>query len=295
MAGLDLGVVAGVRVRVHPLFALILAVAALGGEGRAALLLAGLLLTHELAHLLVARAYGLEVPEVEFLPFGGVARLEGLSEAEPGVEAAVALAGPLNNLLLLAAGVGLERSGLIAGELARLFVEGNLALALFNLLPALPLDGGRFCRSLLGRRLGYVRASRLLARLGRGIALLLLAGGAAALARGLFVPNAFALGGFLLLAASREEAAAGWEGLQAAWRKGALLRRRRVLAVVELVALADTPVRELARHLTPQRYHRIRVVDDRLTALGVVEEGELIRALTAKGAGLTLGELVRRG
>ncbi len=60
------------------------------------------------------------------------------------------------------------------------------------------------------------------------------------------------------------------------------------------MALDTLPVRELVRHLTPQRYHRIRVVDAALTSLGVVEEAALIRALAEKGAGLTLGDLVRR-
>lgn len=289
-----LGRVAGVQVRVHPLFLVILAVAALGGQGRAALLLVSLLLTHELAHLLVARAYGLDVPEVEFLPFGGVARVEGLREAEPGVEAAVALAGPLNNFLLLGAGLLLARAGWGGGDLARLFLEGNLALALFNLLPALPLDGGRFCRSLLAPRLGHARATRLLARSGQTLAGVLAAGGALALARGVFIPNAFALALLLYPAARRELEAAGWETLRIVWRKADLLRGRRVLPVEELVVLADVPVRELARHLSAHRYYRIRVVDRRLARLGELEEGELLAALAGRGAGVTVGELVRR-
>ncbi len=289
-----LGRVAGVRVRVHPLFLAILAAAALGGQGRAALLLVTLLLTHELAHLLVARAYGLDVPEVEFLPFGGVARIEGLREAEPGVEAAVALAGPLNNFLLLGLGMLLARAGLAGGELERLFLDGNLALALFNLLPALPLDGGRFCRSFLAPRLGYGRATRLLARSGQAVAGVLAAAGAVALSRGLFVPNAFALALLLYPAARREAESAGWEPLQMMWRKAGLLRERRALPLQELVVLADVPVREVVRHLAAHRYHRIRVVDRSLRPLGELEEADLLSALAGRGAGVTVAELLRR-
>lgn len=289
-----LGRVLGVRVSVHPLFALLLAVAVAGGQGRLAFLLVSLLLTHELAHLLVARAYRLDVSAVEFLPFGGVARIDGLVESEPGVEAAVALAGPLNNFMLLAAGLWLHDAGLIAGEEAIFFIEGNMGLALFNLLPALPLDGGRFWRSVLTPRLGFGRASRLLARLGQAASGTLAAGGTVALAAGYVVPNAFALAAFLFVAASRELSAAGWEALQVMWRKRQRFLARRVLSVQELVALDDTLLREVARYLSPHRYHLIWVVDERMAVLGLVSEPELISALAERGAGATLRDILPR-
>lgn len=287
-----LGRVFGVRVSIHPLFALLMTVAIAGGQGRSALILLSLLLTHELAHLLVARAYGLDVSEVEILPFGGVARIEGLAESEPGVEAAVAVAGPLNNFFLLAIGLWLHNAGWIAGKDAQLFIEGNMGLALFNLLPALPLDGGRFWRSVLTPRVGFGRASHLLARLGRVAAVTLAAGGAAALAAGYVIPNAFVLAAFLFVAASRELSAAGWEALQTVWRKRGRLLGRRVLPVHELVALEDTLLREVARHLAAQRYHIIWVVDDRLAVLGLVEESELVSALADRGSGATLRDIL---
>lgn len=288
-----IGRLLGVRVCLHPLFALLLVGAAAGGQAQAALLLFCILLTHEIAHFVVARAYGLEVKEVEFLPFGGVARIEGLAESEPGVEATVALAGPLNNFLLLAGGVWLARTGTVFGPLLDLFIEGNMGLALFNLLPALPLDGGRFARSLLAPAAGHARASRLLARTGQYTAVAMVVAGAGFLAAGYLVPNAFALGFFLFLAASRELAAVGWEGMQVAWRKGELLRRRRVLPVSEVMATADTPVREVMRHLTHQRYYRIRVVDRSLKTLGIVEEIDLIPALARGRGALTLADLLK--
>lgn len=287
------GAVLGVRVKVHPLFLALLCIAALGGQGKPALIVVGLLLSHELAHVLVARAYGLEVEEIEFLPFGGVARLRGLSTLDPAVESVVALAGPLNNFLLLALGVLLWEGG-ASGPLTELFIEGNLALALFNLIPVLPLDGGRFCRGLMAPRLGHERATRFLARTGRVFAVAMVAAGALAFAAGLFAPNLILLGFFLYFASTRELAQSGWEGIQVLWRGGERLRRRRVMPVRELVAFGDTPLRDIIPHLTPQHYHVIRVIDDRLTVIGCVEEPALWRGLREKGARGRLADLITR-
>lgn len=289
---MSLGRWRGVALRVHPLFLLFLSLAVLGGQATPALVLLALLLTHEAAHLLVARAYGLTVTEVELLPFGGVARIDGLSESEPGVEAVVAAAGPLNNLLLLAVGLKLGEAGLLAPELADLFTEGNLALALFNLLPVLPLDGGRCVRGWLAAQLGFGNATRRLARWGQGVAIALALGGAGLLAAGWAAPNAFLLSGFLYLAARRELASSPWEEMRLVLKKQQRFRRQGVMVVHELVARADLPLAEVARHLAAGRYHLIWVVGDDLSALGLVEERTLLRALVEKGAGATLRELL---
>lgn len=287
-----IGTLFGVRLKVHPLFLLLLAAAAAGGQILPVAVLFGLLLTHETAHLLVARACRLHVAELEFLPFGGVARIEGLSRAEAGVEALVALAGPLNNLLLLAAGFWLREAGLLQPGVAGLFLEGNTALALFNLIPVLPLDGGRVCRGFLARRLGYGRATRFLARLGQLAGLALVAGGVLALHRGYIAPNAFLLGAFLYVAAGRERTGVKLEEMRFLWRKREKIQRDCVMPVNELIALERTPLRELVGRLAPNGYNRIWVADERLGLRGVIEEPVLVDALAERGPDVTLGELL---
>lgn len=285
------GSVGGVQLKVHPLFLLLLITAAAGGQVLPALVVVTILLSHEMAHLAMARACDLRVSEIEFLPFGGVARIDDLAESDAPVEALVALAGPLNNLLLLAAGWWLGERGLLDPAAARLFIDGNLALAAFNLLPVLPLDGGRFARALLAQRRGQAEAIRLLARAGQIAAAVLAAAGLAAAGFGLFVPNAFVLAGFLYMAAGRELAASGWEAMRVLWRKRERLRRRGILPVRELVATSATPLRDVARHLVAQRYHVIWVTDEDMNLLGLVEEPLLLDALRQRGAGATLADL----
>lgn len=143
----------------------------------AALGLFASVLVHEIGHALTARLYGVEVREITLWFLGGVAQFDELPKGR-GAEAVVAIAGPVTSMALgLLFGLLLGLAG-AEGAPALLFVLSYLAvtnafLALFNLLPALPLDGGRVLRSLLALFLGPLRATRVAVAVSRVIALLL--------------------------------------------------------------------------------------------------------------------------
>jgi len=190
--------VSGVDVRVHVTFALAVVFFALnfavphGPRGAAfgVLLIGALfacLILHELGHSLVARRLGVTVTEILLLPIGGVARLAN-EPRKPQHEMLIAVAGPLVNalialLLLLALDyyrVPLDANDLVslaeptALGLVRALFWGNAVLAAFNMLPALPMDGGRVFRALLSLSLGRSRATRIAPAVGQVIAIVLL-------------------------------------------------------------------------------------------------------------------------
>jgi Zn-dependent protease len=178
----------GVPIRFHFTFLLLLiflVAAGFSGEQSALmnvgylLALFGSVLFHELGHAVASRRFGIKTLEVVMFPIGGVARLE----RNPGVrqELWVALAGPFVNLVI--AGVTFAflfyRDGSVALEgleqardsnLLQRIAVGNLVLAVFNLLPAFPMDGGRVLRSLLARMMAEDAATRIAARTGRLLA-----------------------------------------------------------------------------------------------------------------------------
>ncbi|MDQ3173537.1 MAG: M50 family metallopeptidase, partial [Acidobacteriota bacterium] len=130
---------------------------------------AGLFLSvfgHELSHALMARAEGIDIDEIVLHPFGGLARMRSAPE-NPRAEFRIAVAGPAASFLfavLAFAGAKIADSGgyITTAVVFFLIAGGNLLLAVFNLFPGYPLDGGRVLRAILWRRSGNItEATRL--------------------------------------------------------------------------------------------------------------------------------------
>lgn len=201
--------IGGTRVRAHPLALLFpLAAAMLGVRGDAAALLAALA-AHEGAHLLAARWMRIGVSQIRLMPFGGAIRMENPYALPAGRLAAVAAAGPLGNLALLVACAALAHWGTLSPVAALAALKANLLLMLFNLLPALPLDGGRMLVAWLSPRLGTARAVGIGIAVGRAVAAALLALCAwTGVARGRFNLSLALCAVFMLASAADERRAA---------------------------------------------------------------------------------------
>jgi Zn-dependent protease/CBS domain-containing protein len=182
----------GIDVKVHWTFLLLLAFFGFtayqnSGSLGSALVTVGVIvalfvcvLLHEYGHSLVAQRLGIEIADITILPIGGLARLKSLPE-KPWDEVKIAIAGPLVNVVLapLFFGVALLLGGgltmppnILEGvqSAAQVFVYLgfiNVALVVFNLIPAFPMDGGRVLRGLLATRLGPVRATDISSAVGQ--------------------------------------------------------------------------------------------------------------------------------
>lgn len=190
-----IGRVAGVNIFIHATFPLLLvwvAVMHFQQRGRWDDVLTGLIfilalftvvVLHEFGHVLTARRFGIRTRDITLLPIGGLARMERMPE-RPWQELLVALAGPAVNVVLAAILFGvllllgygradLTDVNLIAGSFLARLAWVNVTLAVFNLLPAFPMDGGRVLRAALAMRLSYLQATTIAAAIGQGMAVLL--------------------------------------------------------------------------------------------------------------------------
>jgi stage IV sporulation protein FB len=212
-----IGSVGGVDLRIHASFLVLVAVVAVAGSTSAgpgavpAVLwlvpLFASVLVHELAHTVVARHYGLAVTEIGLNPLGGLSKLAHQPD-DPAVELRIALAGPLASIgLAVVCAVAALLTGsepwpptLYAGAVLVRLAWVNLVLGAFNLLPALPLDGGRVYRAALEERVGRKKATETAARVARDLAILLVIAG-------ILVSPLLLVLGVIVYAASQAEAA----------------------------------------------------------------------------------------
>lgn len=199
-SSLDLGSIAGINIRIHWTFLFLIAwivfLELSRGNGFVAILwstsfilvLFFCVVLHELGHALTARKYNIGTRQITLLPIGGVASLEAMPD-EPREELMVALAGPAVNVIIamgLYFVVPFENyinqdpevlqellSSINAGNFIFLLFTANIALAVFNMIPAFPMDGGRVLRALLSMRMDRVRATQIASVLGQGVAFFL--------------------------------------------------------------------------------------------------------------------------
>jgi len=283
------------RVEIHWLFGLIMLAASLTGYHLEALILLGSLIAHELAHLMVAWVLGLGVEELVLTPFGGMARLDSTLETDPQAETSVALAGPFQSFFLAGLASFLMGDAIWDQAHLRFFFEVNANLAFFNLIPALPLDGGRALRGLLAQRWGYRRVTRWMHWLGRVCGASMAVGALVVIAgTGSFYLTPLVGGLFLALGAGEEVNEAVYRSYRQFLHKRERLAHRRVMESAQLVVVEGTRLAEVLEHMAGRRYHLVLVVDQSLRPVGTLYEAEIMDGFVELGPQAPIEQVLDR-
>jgi Zn-dependent protease len=290
----------GIDIRVHVTFLLIVFLGAsqfansgAGGMlfGIALILLLFLCVTlHELGHSVVAQKFGVRVRQIVLLPIGGVAMMERIPR-NPWQELWIALAGPVVNVVIagaIALGLFLRSQftgvtfddllnvggrGPSIGWMFRWLLSANIALVVFNMIPAFPLDGGRVLRALLAMKLPYARATSVAAAIGQFFALLL---GTYGLITHAWLLALVAL--FIFFGAGAEQVEGRARAVLSGHRVGEAYNKR-------AVTLAQhEPLHTVIDHILTSYQPDFAVTDGRDGLLGVVTRGDVIGALS-RGSG----------
>jgi len=280
----------GVPVRLHFTFILLLVFLlfiGLGGRQSGAttaiyiVALFASVLLHELGHTLVARRYGIRTIEIVMYPIGGISRPE--RPPKPREELWIALAGPMVNLLIAVALLAwwvATQQGFVALEqlrqptdanLVQRIALGNLVLCVFNLLPAYPMDGGRVLRSVLALKRPEEEATRIAARAGQGLAMLM---GMAALLWGDFMLMFVAM--FVYLGAAQEGSAARGRILSTGYPvRAAMITDFRTLQHGESIRDAGNLLLATSQHDFPVMHGE--------AVVGLLKRAALVRAMLTAG------------
>ncbi len=246
---------------------------------------------HEYGHALTARRFGVKTRDITLYPIGGVARLERIPE-NPIQELWVALAGPAVNFVLSAAlfvylfltnGLGaLQNFNIMSGNFAAGLLEVNFILAVFNLLPAFPMDGGRVLRAILAMNMDYVRATQIAASVGQGMAFLF---GFAGL---FYDPFLLFIALFVWIGAAQESSMAQMKN-----SLGGIPVGRAMMTNYEKLSPSDTLARVVELVLSGSQ-HDFPVVEGG-RVVGILDRETFIKALAAKGQSALVADVMRRG
>jgi len=242
-------------------------------------------LVHELGHSVAAMRYGIGIASITLWIFGGLARMEDLPE-DWSIEFWVALAGPVTSLGIAAVcylalfAIPASAPAIVIFVVAWLAVI-NLTLAIFNMLPAFPMDGGRILRALLARRRPYVEATAIAAKTGRFFGVLMVVVGILN-----FAPLLALVGFFVYVAAGAESRIVTLRDLLKDVSAGDLLR--------EDTATVDegTSVQRLLERMLEDRRTGYPVVDAGGRLTGLVSLGELRSVPSADRSTSTVADVM---
>jgi Zn-dependent protease/CBS domain-containing protein len=261
----------------------------------AALGLFASILLHELGHALVARRYGLPIRRITLFIFGGVAEMEAEPE-RPAVEFWVAIAGPIASFLvavvcwlLLQAAAGAGAGVPVVGVLAYLATI-NVILAVFNLVPAFPLDGGRILRAVLWYWKGSLRwATRISSAIGGGFGILLIVLGVYRVLTGDFVGGMwwFLIGLFVRFAAQ----ASYQQVLMREALRGVPVRR--IMAADPITVPSGITVAQLIDDYVYRHHHSTFPVVDRGRLVGCVSMHDIKRLPRDRWSSTAVAEIMQ--
>jgi stage IV sporulation protein FB len=274
----------GIRWSVHPLLVFVMLASAATGTIRELAVLFTIVVVHELGHVFAMRAFGWRVREIRLLPFGGEALTEEAGSVPAAEEAVVAIAGPLQNVWMGTAALLAARLEGVDAEWALYIAQANAIIALFNLLPIHPLDGGRLLSVWLAAKLPYQSALKWSARIGLGLSAALILSACVPLFGGVQL-NLLLVGLFLLASNWRLLRDLPYIFMRFLVRREADSARARAKGTVAMpiVVQPACPVGDVLRLFRRGRYHLVYVLGDGGRVVGIVPEESVIGSYFRSG------------
>jgi len=251
-------------------------------------------LVHELSHCMVARAFGLAVRRILLYPLGGFSEIEQEPQT-PAREFAVSVVGPLTSLALAGCGWGLDVAfglGGIPHVLIDQLILANLVVGVFNLLPGLPLDGGRILRAGVWKLTGRPGTATIVAAwAGRALAVLLVAVPVLMLGSRLSLTNTYLI--WLVVIAAFMWMSSG-QAIRAAKVRARLpsLQARR-LARRAIAIPGNIPLAEAIRRADEAQARALVVVDHDATPIAIVNETAVMATPPQRRPWIEVGSLAR--
>lgn len=240
---------------------------------------------HELSHFIATRIRGYSVESIQILPFGTTLKFNSIQGIKSNDEILIALAGPVFNFVMAAF--------LKALNVSYFFIEANLIIALFNLLPMFPLDGGRILRAFLMKYMSYLTATKFVCKLTRIVAAFLFVLGVWNIHNGwqyLFIAFVFL---YIYSTAKDHEYFSNFIGISETFRKKSEISLKGNLRVNSFACLEVVKARDVMKQMLPEYYNIIYVLDNNMHIGYVLTETILIESMAKIGYDCSMKQIVK--
>lgn len=281
------------NIAVDPFFLLVLPVMFLVGYLKEFLIIFISILLHELGHIAVARIFGRRSYLIKILPVGLNASIEEGTYSS-WRRLIVYISGPFVNILLFVLCLAVNPYYLFGSDNMHFFILVNIYLAVFNMIPISPLDGGRILREILSVRFGLFQASIYLRRFSVFISFLFIFLGIFQFISTKHNFSLILIGIYIIFSLKSEVTEAALMNIKHVIYRRSRLFKKGVYPARDLVVIKSVFVGDIIKHMDFDRFHIIYVLDDDLKVLKVFTEHEIIEALIKNDTDLTFEKLVRQ-
>ena len=263
--------VSGIRIKLNIVACICAGVLLISGNGVQLGISLAVLCIHECAHVLAARLVGVRISRIDVQPYGGVAWTEGNDYVGTWRENVIAAAGPVANIITALVLIALNRYFPLAQE-AEYALQSTLMMAAVNILPVMPLDGGRILRCTLMHVTFPRRAERICALFGRTVAALLLIGVLWLAVNGFINYTLIVMALFILYSSFSSNAFSVLRTLRGFDEKDDKLKNGEALAVRHIAVGSNTAPTRVLNALSANKYNIVTVISENGECVTVGEE-----------------------
>lgn len=282
-----------IQLQVHPFFLVILVVMIVLGYVSEFVVIYACMIIHELGHCTMAFLQRKNIQSLRMLPIGLNVLIE-MDNSSLRQNTLIYASGPMTNGMMGLAAVAIQHILKLNSQELQYFIIINTYLAVFNLLPILPLDGGRILKDMLTGRLGFFLGSRYLSKISLCFSSVLIIAGSIQLFYHSYNFSLFILGVYTFFTLKVEEMEAALMNIKHVVYRRARIFKKGIYPARDLVAIKTVHLREVLKFMDFDQFHFIYVMDENLNLLKIFTEQDVVDAMLKYNPEMTLDDLIKK-
>lgn len=277
---------------IQPLVGVVLVAGFITQHLREVMVLYAVVMIHEMCHLAAAYYLKVEIDGIKVMPFGVTLKIKNNYISKPEHEIMIACAGPLSNVLMILIAYIIKVYYLWNTDDITFFIFANFVIGAANILPALPLDGGRILKAVLTLHWGFIKAFNFTIKLTKVICVLSLIVGIYVLYATGLNASILMISLFLIFNIVNEK-----NNNNLAVMKEIIYCKEKLLQAgisnaKNLVVISDIPAQKLLKNFSYNYFYLITVIDSKMNIIGTLTEAQVINGLVELGAQVSIEEIL---